>query len=290
MSEGAIVGDTGAAVADEGTAAVVADAGTPAVGGTWREGLGAEYKDHPALADFADVPALAESYVATKEMVGKKGIILPKEGDAADQARFRSEIGVPETAAEYSAFTPPEGLPWSAEGQTAMLGRMHKLGIPDGQAQDILTEYAEMQAEQIQQMQATAGTGHEQGVAALKEEWGADYDSKTALAGRAFKAAAGERFDELSHIVLPDGTHLGDHPAFVSTFAAVGAQYQEHGLAGEKVGGGGFMKTPEQAKAEINELWKNPAYTNADDPEHAMVVSKMDDLHKQAFPETQSEV
>ena len=292
MSEAAITADTGAGEADAGTAAAVAAAGESTAGASWREGLPVETRDHPALADFADVPALAKSHIETKEMVGRKGIILPKEGDAADLARFNKEIGVPETAEDYdmSGFTPPEGLQWSDGFQTAMLAKLHARGVPSGQVRGLFDDYAEVRAAEQAAMQAAEGKGNERGTLALKEELGADYPASTALAERAFRAASGDQFEELSHLTLADGTNLGDNPAFVRTFINVGKQYQEHGLAGEKVGGGGFMKTPAQAKDEIATLENNPAYHDADNPEHNMVVAKMNDLYKQAYPEKAPEV
>ena len=301
MSDGQIVEDSGAATASPEAKAAVAAAGqqgslgleekpSPVAG--WRESLDAEIRDHPALTTIADVPALAKRFLSTQEMVGKKGIILPKEGDAADVARFRKEIGVPESVEGYDLgdFTPPEGLPWDDGFQTAMLGKLHAIGIPGSQIKQLFSDYAEVQNDQYQAMVAAAGQGHEQGQTKLKAELGRDYDASTSLAKRAFKAASGDYHDELSHLVLADGTHLGDNPAFVRTFINVGKQFAEHGLAGERVGGGDFMKTPEQAKAEIATLEKNPAYRNADDPEHKMLVDKMSGLYEQAYPTTQPEV
>ena len=259
---------------------------------SWRDGFGAEIKDHPALADFADLNAMGESCIATKEMVGRKGIILPKPDDAGDLARFRTEIGVPATADEYELgdFKPPEGVPWSGDFQKAMLNRLHTIGIPDGQIREILDAHAEESGVQYAALTKTAAQGQEHGIAKLKEELGMDYDASRKLAKRSFTAAAGENADELMHIVLPDGTHLGDHPAFVKTFINIGKQYQEAGLHGEKFSGGGFTLTPEAAMAEIAVLENNPAWGDADNPEHDMAMSKMNDLYKQAYPDEQPEV
>ena len=139
-------------------------------------------------------------------------------------------------------------------------------------------------------MVARAGQGHEQGQAKLRAELGAKYDESTALAKRAFKSASGDQFDELSHLVLADGTHLGDNPAFVRTFINVGMQFAEHGLAGEKVGGGGFGKTPEQANQEILEIEANKNLYRDGHPEQKLLQAKRDDLYKFAFPDKQPEV
>lgn len=259
---------------------------------SWRDNLDAEIKDLPALADIQDVPSLAKSFLATKEMVGRKGIILPKEDDAADVARFRSEIGVPETVEGYDLgdFTPPEGLPWSESMQTKMLARLHTRGIPNGQIRGLFDDLAEVQHEEYQALVANQEQGNTRGTAKLKEDLGADYEASMALAERSFKKCSGDNFEELSHITLPDGTNLGDHPAFVKTFINIGKLHKEHELLGEKSGGGGFEKTPEQAASEMAELEKHPAYRNADDPEHKMITDKVNELAEMRWPAESPEV
>jgi hypothetical protein len=259
---------------------------------SWREGLDEGIREHPALADFKDVPSLAKSFLETKEMVGRKGIILPKEGDDGDLARFRTEIGVPASPEEYdlNGFQPPEDLPWSENLQSGMLRKLHEIGIPNGQIRQILDGYAEVQGAEYQALQASAAEGHKNGEAALREELGAAYKPSMELCERAFKAAAGENFEALSHRVLPDGTLLGDHPAFVRTFVNVGKQMSEHGLLGEKSGGGtGFMMTPEAAKDEIAKIENNPALWDADNPEHAALQKRKDELYQMAYPEMKPE-
>lgn len=303
MSEAQIVSDSGATVASpEAIAATAPQAGeqgdlnltpdaAPAAAPSWRDSLDAEIREHPALTRVPDVPSLAKNYLEQGSLVGRKGIILPKDGDAADQARFRKEIGVPETVEGYELdFTPPEGLPWSEDFETAMLGKLHALGIPKGQIKQLFSDYADVQNEQYQAMQETTGQGYEQAQLKLKQELGREYEPSRALAERAFKAAAGDNFEEVSHLVLADGTHLGDNPAFVRTFINVGKQFAEHGLAGEKVGGGGFGKTPEQALQEITELEANPALWQEGHPEQKMLAAKRDELYKFAYTDKKPEV
>ena len=262
---------------------------TPTPG--WREGLSAEIKDHPALADLSDVPALAKSYLATKEMVGRKGVILPKEGDATDQDRFYSELGRPTTPEGYdlSGFTPPEGLPWSDDFQAAMLPKLHAAGLTQAQALQVVQDYAEASSTQYAAIQTTAGQGREAAETALKTELGASYDASIALSKRAFKAAAGKNFEEVAGLMLADGTELGNHPAFVRTFISVGKAYDEHGLAGDKMGGD-FMKSPEQALREINEIEANPAFWKEGHPEQKELVAKRHELAQMAYPEPAPEV
>jgi len=259
-------------------------------GGTapsWRDGVSEDIRSHPALADIADIPTLAQSYIETKSLVGRKGIILPKEGDAGDLARFRTEIGVPDSAEGYDLgdFKPPEGLPWSDGFQTAMLEKLHARGIPNGQIREILDDYAEVSNGEYTGMVDAQKQGHTNGTEALKKELGSSYDASVGLSQRAFKAAAGDNFDAVANLTLADGTQLGDNLAFVKTFINVGKQYQEAGLHGEKSGGGGFMLTPEAAQKEFDTISGHVALYDDDHPEHAAIVARKSELAKMAWPE-----
>lgn len=254
---------------------------------SWRDGLDADLRDNPTLGRYEDIPALARGLVETKELVGRKGIILPKEGDDGDLARFRTEIGVPDTPDNYDLgdFAPPEGLPWSEDFQKGMLARLHRIGIPNGQIKQLFDDYAEESAGLYQGSLEAVIRDRDQNTAKLKTELGTGYTAALELAERALEEAAGENYEELSHMKLPDGSLLGNHPVFVRAFINVGNQFREHGVIGEKTPGERFAMTPEEALAEIAVLEKNPAYRNADDPEHKMVVEKMDTLYKRAYPE-----
>ena len=259
----------------------------------WRETyLDSETQALPALAVFDDVPALAKGFLETKEMVGRKGIILPKEGDAGDLARFHTEIGVPGSPEEYDLgdFAPPEGLPWSEHLQTVMLGKLHARGIPQSQIRGLFEDLAEAENDEYKSMTQTQKQGYETSEKALREELGAAYEPSIALSLRAFKAAAGDEYDTVNHLLLADGTQLGDHPAFIKTWINVGNQYQEHGLAGEKIGGGGFALTPEAAKQELETIEANPNLWKEGHSEQKQLQARKNELAEMAFPETKPEV
>ena len=77
---------------------------------SWRDGLSDDLRNHPGLQKYEDVGALAKGFLSQSELVGRKGVILPKEGDAEDRQRFYSELGRPESVEGYDLgdFAPPE--------------------------------------------------------------------------------------------------------------------------------------------------------------------------------------
>ena len=294
MSEATIISDTGAAVADDATVAAIGEV-QPAlelesgnVG--WREGLDSAIKDHPALVDLADVPSLAKSYLATKEMVGRKGIIPPKADDPADRDRFFNELGRPTTADGYelSGFQPPEGLPWSEEFQTAMLPKLHAAGLTNDQARQVFQDYADVSMHQYASMMETANQGRETTEAALRTELGAAYAESVERSKVAFRELAGENYEEVAALMLADGTPLGNHPAFVRTFLNAANSIREDTTGGEKVGIS-HRKTPEQALQELRELEANPALWN-EGPEQKILQQRRNELSHDAFLEPTPEV
>ena len=293
MSAAAVGTDSGDAGEGAGQAEGGGQQGGNGAATGWRETyLDTETQALPGLADIPDVATLTKNFLEAKSMVGRKGIILPKDGDAGDIARFRLEIGVPETAEGYNLgdFAPPEGVPWSETFQASMVSKLHEIGIPQSQIRELFDGYAEVTGSEYGTMVAAQEQGHEEGVKALRTELGAAYDSSIALSQRAFKAAAGENFDAVSNLTLADGTKLGDNTAFVKTFINIGNQYQEAGLAGEKVGGGGFALTPAAAEQELRTIEANPNLWKDGHPEQKQLQARKNELAEMAFPEPKPEV
>ena len=250
----------------------------------WRGG-------NPTLADFpADqaeaFPVLTKSYLETKAMVGKKGVILPKEGDVTDHARFYKEAwGRPETVEGYdlSSFVVPEGLDWDADAQSEVVAAMHAAGASNEMVLSVLNTHAASQVKMFETNQVTIGKGHEAAITVLKEEYGIAYGGAQALGVQAFRAAAGEHADAIQNTILKDGTKLGDHPDFVRVFMKVGEQYAEHGFLGDK-GVSTFALTPEAAQKEISEIEANPKLYEQGNPEQKVLQARKDELYKMAFP------
>jgi hypothetical protein len=200
-------------------AATPPPAGATPPAATWRDTLPDEIKGHASLGKYADVPALAKAYVEAETLIGRKGAIIPKEGDAADvTAAWRKAIGVPDAADGYTIARPetvPEAL-WSDDTAKAYRGIAHEAGLTPAQAQTVAGKFLEMQAAEM----ARLGEAGQASVAALRTEWGQAYDTKTALAARAAKAYLPA---PLLDLVLPTGMKLGDHPDMVRAFAKIGA-------------------------------------------------------------------
>jgi hypothetical protein len=65
---------------------------------SWRDSLPQELREDPSLKAFNDPSGLAKSYIETKKMVGKKGVIVPTDKDGDDAwGSFFKQIGLPES-------------------------------------------------------------------------------------------------------------------------------------------------------------------------------------------------
>lgn len=261
----------------------------------WKAGLDATLKDHPSLGVFKaenliPVPSdLVKSYVSQQALVGKDKIPLP--GEKATEEDWNivfDRLGRPKTAEEYkfADIQAPEGFPDIAEKVKVFKTIAHKLGILPKQAEGLFSWFVGANIQEYTDYM----TGREQEIkvaeTTLRKEWGKAYEQNIALAKKVLSAYGDKEIAAL----LDEG--LGNDPRILRIFAKIGSKMGEDGIIGK---GGTFMKTPEEAKAEIAKIMgeaqsdpKHP-YVNKGHPEHAIMVQKMADLSALAYPEKQTE-
>lgn len=304
--EGAGGGEPGGGEDDGGGAGGGAGGGgdVPAGGGggsSWRDALPDDLREHAALAAHGDIASLAKEHVNLQSLIGRKGVLPPdpKGGEAeltrfrADLAKVAPDLAPPESADKYDLgdFKPPEGSAWSEDAQKMVLGDLHKLGLTSAQARGVMDSYVEKVVGPAMQ---AAQEGLEQAQAALKSDWGGQFDSKINGANMALAAAGGEQLQDLQQLRLADGSFLGDNPAMVRLFARL---HEEFGVGAEDNGGlpgrqrGDPMSTPEAAKAEISRIRSEAAenkdhpYSNSRHPEHKAMLDRVARLYSVAYPD-----
>jgi hypothetical protein len=270
------------------TPAPAAEAAAPA---DWTGTLAPELK---ALAVHKGWRAPADalrSYAHLERAFGADKVALPgKDAKPEDWDALYARLGRPPAPEQYDLadVARPEGMPWNAEGERAMLREMHAAGLSNRQARHLLSKYAEMQGGAWSAATSQGARRVEEARAALRRDWGAAYDEKSDMANRAFRLAFGDGLDEARQLRLADGSFLGDHPALVYAFARLGESLAEHPMAGAK-GGRHLTATPEEARAEISRMHGEPAtmraLTDRAHPEYAVMVAKRDRLYRLAYPE-----
>lgn len=256
---------------------------TPAVGGSWRDTLPVDMRDDQTLSQIPDIEALAREHINVQKVIGADKIARPQEDWTPEQFdEFYTKLGRPAKVEDYdlAGVEAPEGLPVIEGFQESMVGEMHKLGLSSTQVAGILKSYYEGQGAQFEAAGVDRQQASEAGIQDLRNEWGKSFDAQVDLANRALRAGAGDQFEALSQIELSDGSLLGNNPAIIKVFAALGGKMSEHGLVGAAASRS--TVSPSEAGAQIAKLKGDPeflkSFLHAEHPEHAASVKRIDDL------------
>ncbi|KAA5932327.1 MULTISPECIES: hypothetical protein [unclassified Pantoea] len=144
---------------------------------------------------------------------------LPEEGDAEGWGNVWSKLGRPENAEGYE-LPVPEGD--SGEFAGAASSKMFELGVSKKQAQGIAEWYNSQQALAIEQVHQQREQQATENIAAIRKEWGNNFDSNVAVANKAISAyLAPEAIQALKE------SGLGSNPHFVKAFHKIGQSLSE---------------------------------------------------------------
>ena len=258
-------------------------------GPSWKESLPSDLAEHPTIQQTKDIPGMARQLVHAQEMIGRKGVHLPTEGDAEDTDRFYRELGRPDASTDYDfASLRPEGVPWDEKMEGTMAEAFHSAGLSTAQAQKVQGQFIEVAKEQYEQTQQQIEKANVDARNELMKEWGSAYKGNIDLANRAFSSHAGDSMQAMANTTLATGVKLGNWPPFIQFMASIGQKQAEHGLIGDREPRR-FTRTPDEAKRQIRKLEADTgfmeAYTDGNNIEHADAVSKMEQLYAVAYAE-----
>ena len=198
-----------------------------------------------AFADRMASPADAVKMAYDLRRKLSRAVVPPGKGAGAAEVRdFHRRLGVPEDVEGYAYARPelPEHLQLDEAGvarETAFLEQALELGLTRKQAQGILDWHYEGTVDLHESLARRLSDGRAQSEAALRREWGPDYEANLAAAHRAAVAFGGEGMIEFLGNVTVDGVRLADHPRLVRAFAEAGRRLGEDSvaLAGSDAGG-----------------------------------------------------
>jgi hypothetical protein len=173
-----------------------APAGTPAASPAAGSNGGAPAAWFDAISDqdlrgfaqgrgWKDPGAVVESYRNLEKLTGVPAdqlLRLPKEDDADGWKSVWGRLGRPETADGYQ-LPVPDGMP--GEFAKAASAKFHELGIPAKQAQALASWWNESQSAAMQQQETARTQQSEADLAALRSEWGNNYDAEVEKGKRA---------------------------------------------------------------------------------------------------------
>ncbi|SKA88827.1 hypothetical protein SAMN02745166_01492 [Prosthecobacter debontii] len=206
----------------------------------WQDKLGDGLKGNSSLATIQSLPDLANAYVSTKALVGKK-LEMPGEGaKPEDIANWRKVVGAPEKPEGYRGEAKnlkPEGLPdemWNADAEAKFLALAHKHHLPPAAVKEILSFYG---TSLMDTLQASKGDEAEMLKAEglkLQQTWGKDYQANITVAAQMAKmvgldphtdpiftnARAVEAFAKMAKLVSEDKLVTGEQPSLSTSARA----------------------------------------------------------------------
>lgn len=197
FSWGAIVGDDGNFKAD------------------WTKSLPDDLK--PAAETLANYKTPAEAFRAlhsTKVLLGQKGntFTIPDVNSKPEVvAAFRKAIGAPDTADGYELKRPadlPAEISWDDKAAKTYGDVMLKHHIPKAAAQELLSTQLTMEKEAVAEFAAAEKTYVQEGLTALRVEWGEAFDANLAHAATiAQKLGLSLDHDALKHKEVVQAMH-----------------------------------------------------------------------------------
>lgn len=184
------------------------------------DGKATPLRDTAFVKDAKDLAGLVKTGYDAHREVGTR-IPIKNDGKPESIAEWRKthlpniyKAGLleapPATPEDYGIVKPvdmPPGLEWDDARALKYAGVLHKFGIPKAAVSDLMALHVE----------ALTGAGNilktsvEAGTAALKSEFGADYDVRVEDAKRLTAAI----FKSPEELALFENTGLGDHPGFL---------------------------------------------------------------------------
>ena len=204
----------------------------------WYSSLSEDYRNHPSIQKFQDVNGLAKSYLSLESMMGQEKIPVPKGDDDVNA---------------WSMYKKAFGVPESSEKLTTLKEVFYKNNIPQKTAQALtdayVDDYKKYFEQQAQQERYAMQTATEE----LKKEWGLKYqenlkDARTFLEKM---SASKEEYDYFD-------SKIGNDVKFIKLLSKMGKSISEGSLGGFEGQGGGFTKTPQEAKQELDRILNDP--------------------------------
>ena len=235
------------------TPAEVAQGGS---GNGFMEMIPEDLREHPSLSPIKDVGNLARSFVNAQKLIGADKIPFPTNPTEEDLSNIYSRLGRPETPEGYEFAT--DGNVITEDVAAEYAGVAHQLGLSPKQAAGILDYYKGSVGQTTEQMEQLAQEQAEQTTNELKREWGNAFGDKVAAAKDVVEQFAG---NDILQMRLEDGTMIGNHPAFIKAFAAIG-DFKSTVTSEDTINDGtrNSVFTPAQAQAEIDAIMNDKSH------------------------------
>lgn len=234
----------------------------------WRQHIPEDLRGEKGWEKYKDLPSALKSLHHAEKRLGASVVVPNEKSNPEEVQAFYEKLGVPKVHTEYKFSEPklPEGISWDKDGLGKFTEVAHKLKLNPAQLQGVLDYYGESLGAKFQ----SVIDAHTSGTAALKEEWGTDFDTRLSESHRALSAydPKGE-FKALMRELGAD-----NDPRALRFLQRIGAETGEHTAAqGEKQ----EAMTKEEAQRKVDEFQKadrTHPLLNKKDPKHEDAVKE----------------
>ena len=241
------------------------DAGGGAPAPAWHESLSEDVRGIEGASDilgqYKSIDEAAKGLVNTKQAYGKatEGMIkVPTaESSPEERAAYNKAVGVPESADKYS-WKAPEGMAIDAESFGEVSKAFHDAGYNDAQYSMAMDAYVGAEKAREAAFEASQAQLADASTAALKEDWGADYDKNIAET-KAYAEKSGV------YDILKGYGAINEKPVLDVLYAAAVASRED----GVDTGGQGGGK-----EAQLAAVKASKAYNDKTDPGHRAAIEQ----------------
>lgn len=223
---------------------------------SWTESLPENLRGSDSLKKFKSAADLADSYVNLEKRfydAGRDKAIYKPDDNAPPEAwdGFYKRLGRPETKDDYKLQvdeTTKEQAKINDELLERFKEKAYETGLNSKQAEQVFNLMADSRKEVALADQEAVASSLEDAQAALKREWGHDYDSKIATAKRAYQKFADAKDAKTV-------AKYGNDPAFVRLMANMGARFKPDTLITDSTETS--TESPESLRSEAKRMMED---------------------------------
>lgn len=208
------------------------------------------------LGRYKSIDAISRGFREAYNTAKNGGPKLPALSDKStpeEVKAYREAMGIPEDPTAYPGDF-RKGYQ-ATEADQAILGdfkaAMHARNVPPAAASAALEWYQDFATAQQQELDGNLAKVAKETQAALRNEWGGEYDGNIGAAQQLMTTHLGkEGFEGMMGLRLMDGSRLQDNIAFVKMMAQLGADY----YGGNAIMTGDVETTAKTVQERIDEL------------------------------------
>lgn len=222
----------------------------PATLPEWATALPDDIKPIVQAKGWKEPADMAKSYANLEKTLGQKRLPAPSADWKPEQWQsLYKELGLPDSPDKYTVpeVKLPDGLTLDATKMSEAKKALHEAGLLPQQAEKVLKYYFGTISKEYETAAETRRREQEASEFKLKDEWKGEYDGNVKLAKDALAKFGGPELVE--HL---NTSGLGNHPALIKAFAAIGKGMLEDQARGK--GGGGGSDDVALAKEELAKL------------------------------------